>query len=305
MLSTRRLPSEKLETTNELKTVESERFFVPQLLGNEERFIEPSIRKLMQLSPWGFDINMGCPVNHILRHNWGVRLMGDPTYAAEVVRVAKKHAKVPVSVKLRGSADETIDREYLETFTKALEEAGVDWLTIHARPRSQKHTGAANWNLVAEVAAARSVPVVANGDIQTAEDACRLLLDYKVDGAMIARAATIRPWILWQIAEKLGITEKPIGMEERSAPQTGEGESQEYLLACLRLIDFLEQYFGDSDYSLQKFRFFVATGSKWMFFGHAFWKQTMKCRNLNDLRDVMRLKLEQPSFPIAARVEFN
>src|SRR5206468_3231088 len=100
--STRRIPNERLATTNELRSAPGERFFVPQLLGNEERFIAPSINRLMQLNPWGFDINMGCPVSHSLKHNWGVRLMGDIPYAASVVRMVKRHSPLPVSVKLRG-----------------------------------------------------------------------------------------------------------------------------------------------------------------------------------------------------------
>jgi tRNA-dihydrouridine synthase B len=288
MLSTRKLPSERLHLTRELRVSEGERFFVPQLLGNEEHFIGPSIKKLAVLSPWGFDINMGCPQSHVLRHNWGVRLMGDAAYAADVVRMAKRHTDRPVSVKLRGGADKDVDKKYLLDFTAALEHAGADWLTIHARPRAAKHEGPANWDVVGEVALARKIPVVANGDIQTAADAIKIVKDYGCAGAMIARAATARPWILWQIAEDLGIEGSPAGREGERAPRTPAEEGREYHLAFLKLIDLVERYFGEGDgveeYGIQKLRFYAATGSKWFMFGHSFWKVTMKAKTFDQMR---------------------
>ena len=117
MLSTRRIPGEKLQSTNELKTSVDDTNLIFQLLGNEERYIAPSIEKLHAAGPKGFDINMGCPVSHTLRHNWGVRLMGDKGYAAEVVQMCKRHSKVPVSVKLRGGLGDCVDTPYLLDFT--------------------------------------------------------------------------------------------------------------------------------------------------------------------------------------------
>lgn len=304
MLSTRRLPSEKLESTNELKCADGEQFFVPQLLGNEEKYIAPSIAKLMTRQPFGFDINMGCPVSHTLRHNWGVRLMGDKNYAAEVVRMTKRHSPVPLSIKLRGGTGELESLEYLLEFTEAMEIAGVDWLTIHPRPRAQHHKGEANWSLVGHVRKARSIPVVANGDIQTAADALFVLTEHKVDGAMIARAATARPWILWQIAEDLGYAPPPAGFEGRRAPRTPEEEGKEYNKACLTLIDFMERYFDTEDYALEKFRFFAATGARWFQFGHAFWKMTTKAKSLAQLRDGVHDFGEKCENPMTDRIKF-
>jgi tRNA-dihydrouridine synthase B len=289
MLSTRKLPSEKLHLTRELRVSEGERFFIPQLLGNEEKFIGPSVKKLLQLAPWGFDINMGCPQSHILRHNWGVRLMGDAAYAADVVRMVKRHTDIPVSVKLRGGADKDIDRGYLLDFTSALEDSGVDWLTVHARPRAAKHEGPANWGVVGEVAQARKIPVVANGDIQTSADAIKIVKEYGCAGAMIAKAATARPWILWQIAEDLGIEGTPAGREGERAPRTPEEEGREFHRSFLMLIDLVERYFGEGDgvedYGMQKLRFYAALGAKWFLFGHSFWRVTTKAKSFQEMRE--------------------
>lgn len=304
MLSTRRLPDEKLSTTNELKTAEGEQFFIPQLLGNEEEYIAPSVRKLLTVNPWGFDINMGCPVSHTLRHNWGVRLMGDKDYAARVVSWTKAHSSRPVSVKLRGGNGDNESLDYLLEFTESLENAGADWLTVHPRPRAQQHKGNANWDLVREVARARKVPVVANGDIQTADDALRMLREFSADGAMIARAATARPWIMWQIAERLGYRVKPAGHEQDSCPWSSEEEGREYIRACLRLVGLMKRYFPQEEYCLEKFRFYAATGARWYQFGHAFWKLTTKAKTLTELTDSIEdfgSRFENPSF---SRVKF-
>ncbi len=289
MLSTRKLPSERLHVTRELKVASGESFFVPQLLGNEEAFIGPSVKKLMELSPWGFDINMGCPQSHVLRHNWGVRLMGDANYAAEVVRMVKRHSPIPVSVKLRGGADKEVDEAYLKHFTRALVEAGVDWITIHARPRAAKHEGPANWAVVGEIAATLSIPVVANGDIQTSADALAVIQKFGCSGAMIARAATARPWILWQIAEDLGLSVKPTGREGERAPRTPREEAQEFFQAFLKFIDLVEFYFsvgdGVEEFGMQKLRFYAATASRWFMFGHSFWKVTMKSKSFQEMRE--------------------
>ena len=307
MLSTRKLPSERLHLTRELRVAPNERHFIPQLLGNEERFIEPSVRKMMELSPWGFDINMGCPQTHVLRHNWGVRLMGDPEYAADVVRMVKRHARVPVSVKLRGGADKDIDESYLMNFTSALEDAGVDWITIHARPRAAKHEGPANWGVVGKIASARKIPVVANGDIQTSDDAVKVVREFGCAGAMIARAATVRPWILWQIAEDLGMTSTPAGREGERAPRTPEDEAREFYRAFLSLIDLVECYFGEGDgkeeYGLQKLRFYAATASRWFMFGHSFWKVTMKAKDFQAMREGVADYAGRTSGVMMSRVE--
>ncbi len=297
MLSTRRLPSERLEEANALRCAPEERYFIPQLLGNEERFIGPSVEKLMALKPWGFDINMGCPATHLLKHNWGVMLMGDKKYAADVVAMTKKYSPVPVSVKLR-SGGEKSELNYLLEFTEALEIAGADWITLHCRSQAQGHNGEADWKVVEAVAKRRSIPVVANGDIQTAADALYLVKEMEVDGAMVGRAATARPWILWQIAFQLGLTaERP--------PLTKEEESQEYFRACVRFINLLAIYSSDEKYNLKKLLFFIGVGSKFFLFGHYFWKVMTNAKTLAQARELVLDYAQKNDHPWQQRVQFN
>lgn len=321
MLSTRRLPSENMLTTEQVRIVAGDRgAVIPQILGNEERYIAPSLAKLAMLEPWGVDINMGCPVTHTLKHNWGFRLVGQADYAAAVVAMTKKHARVPVSVKLRGDLEALVQSsrdpgvqvgpvydeqgaELLARFVQGLADAGADWVTVHPRPGKSKHRGAANWQLVAKLRRLVKLPVVANGDIQTASDALQVVGELGCDGAMFARVVCARPWILWQVAHALGILDQPPGVLHRTAPPTfGEEEGQEYIVAVLLLIDNLvEQGFAESDVC-ERIQFFCATGSRWYQFGHDFWKTTTKAKTVAGLRAAVVDYGERYANPSRARV---
>lgn len=317
MLSSRRLPSETLNKGHEVcfSTAEAGSF-VPQLLGNEESYIRASIEKLLPMQPWGIDINMGCPVKRTLRHNWGFRLVGQPDYAAAIVEATRRAtpADLPVSVKLRGDLSAVNpdserkgsnfeqETEYLLRFTQVLEAAGADWLTIHPRAARDQHKGTANWELVASVCQKMRIPVVVNGDIQTAEDARTVIEQHGCDGAMIGRAVTARPWIFWQIAESHGSTAaKRFG----TAPRYGAEEGEEYPRAVLRLIDILSRLFPkDERYVIERVCFFVAMGSKWYQFGHDFWKRTTRAKNLIEMREIILGYAERFANPSVARVKF-
>lgn len=302
MLSSRRLPSERLEVAENLFVSENEQGLIPQILGNEERFIAPSVAKLEELRPWGIDINMGCPKKKNLTHNWGVLLLGDKNYAAEVVRITKKHSSVPVSVKLRAGTGGNIDLNYLDEFTQALEEAGADWLTIHCRPREQKHHGKANWDILTLIAQKRKIPVVANGDVQTADDALTLMERFQVDGAMVARAATARPWILWQIAYQLGNRSSARGRSLEKPPLTPEEEGKEYFHATLRFGFLLQKYFGKTPASLQRLKFYIGVSSPWLPFGHHFWKTIHALSDFDQAMERIETYAEQNPQALRARV---
>jgi tRNA-dihydrouridine synthase B len=285
MISSRRLPSEQLGEADHLITAVGENGLVPQLLCNEESYIADSLTKLSGLHPWGIDINMGCPVTQTLKHNWGVQLMHDKDKAAEVVRFAKKYAHRPISVKLRAALGREFDIDYLLSFTRALEEAGADWLTVHCRTQKQGHHGYARWDMVEAVARERSIPVVANGDIHTWKDAVEVRERFRVDGVMIARAATARPWILWQIGFHLGVRDKPLAVHLDRPPLTPEEEGAEYFSALARFSCLLETYYGDSPRALKKLFFLLSLSSRWLFYGHGFLTQARKCQSLFEFRD--------------------
>lgn len=279
MLNSRRLPGENFKTTPEVMRGPDEMGLVPQILGNEEKHIAPSVQKLIEWGAVAIDINMGCPVQKALRHNYGVALMGDPVYAAEVVRITKRNSTVPVSVKLR--AGEQNDFDYLLRFVDGLMEAGADWICLHPRTAAQQRRGAADWAQVKELKQRMGTPLIGNGDIQTAEDVFNMREQTSCDLVMAGRALAARPWLLWQVGETLGFAPPP-GYEGQKAPRTREEEGQEYGRALCKLLAISHQYFGE-DLAIRKFRFHVRTTEVWLLFGQALFSAVNRAKTVAEI----------------------
>jgi tRNA-dihydrouridine synthase len=265
MLNSRRLPYEDLEKTPETLRAAFEPGLVPQILGNEEKDIALSVKRLIEWGAEGIDINMGCPVQKALKHNYGVALMGDPNYASEVVAMTVKNSSVPVSVKLRavGSSKEF---DELLTFVSGLRKSGAAWVCLHPRTAAQKRRGWADWEQIKQLHQAVDFPVIGNGDVQTLEDALNMLGDTGCDMAMAGRGLAARPWMMWQLGEELGFA-PPKGREGQKAPRTSEEEGAEYGKVLIKLIHACRHYFGES-LAMRKVRFYVRTTGVWLPFGN-------------------------------------
>ena len=142
------------------------------------------------------DINMGCPVGKVVANGDGSALMKDPEKAARIAEAVVKASPVPVTVKMRRGWDKgSINAVPL---AKMLEQAGVAALCIHGRTRAQMYAGQADWTTIREVKEAVSIPVMANGDVFTPQDAVRILQFTGADMAVIGRGAFGNPWIFTQ-----------------------------------------------------------------------------------------------------------
>ncbi len=256
---------------------------VPQILGNEEQPIAESVRKLVDWGAIAVDINMGCPVKKALRHNYGVALMGDPDYASEVVRMTVKHSRVPVSVKLRAGLQN--DKDYLLRFVRGLQEAGVAWITLHPRLGFMKRRGSADWSQIRDVREYLNIPVVGNGDVQCVDDVFAMAEVSGCDAVMVGRALAARPWLMWQVGERLGFL-PPRGHENRLAPSTPNEEGCEYGRACLLFLNLLEAYYPFAS-GYTRFKFHLRMTSGWLEFGHHLSASCARAQNYRDLHEAV------------------
>lgn len=142
------------------------------------------------------DINMGCPVPKVVNNGEGAALLKNPILAEKIVKSVKEAVNVPVTVKLRRGFDGGMEGLDL---AHRMECAGAAAVTIHGRDRAQYYSGVADWDFIAQVKDALSIPVIGNGDIFCAEDAVRMLRETGCDGVMIARGMQGEPWLIRNI----------------------------------------------------------------------------------------------------------
>jgi tRNA-dihydrouridine synthase B len=193
-------------TLEYLDFVEAERPVGVQLFGGDPEHLGEAARMVADWKQPDFiDMNFGCPVNKVVSKNGGSSLLRDcPLLEKIALSVVKAAAPLPVTAKIRiGWSGETINAT---TTARLLEGCGVQAIAVHGRTKEQGYSGAADWDVIADVAAAVRVPVIGNGDVATAADAARRL-ETGVKGLMIGRAAMSAPWIFREIKHYLATGE--------------------------------------------------------------------------------------------------
>lgn len=143
------------------------------------------------------DINMGCPVNKVVKGQDGCSLMRNPSLAADLVKAVKDGTDKPVSVKFR--LGYTLDELNFVEFGEQMQEAGAEFITIHGRTRSQMYSGVADWKSIRKLKENVDIPVFANGDILTVDDAIRCIEESGADGVAVGRASMGDPTLIGRI----------------------------------------------------------------------------------------------------------
>ncbi len=197
MISAKAIYFHNRNTEGLMEIAPGERPVSLQLFGSDADIVSEMAKRIEERPFSILDLNMGCPVPKVVNNGEGSALMKNPRLAAEIITKTVKAVKKPVTVKFRKGFDE--DTVNAVEFAKMAQDCGAAALAVHGRTRQQFYSGRADWEIIARVKEAVSIPVIGNGDVTDGPSARALLEQTGCDGIMIGRAARGNPWIFREI----------------------------------------------------------------------------------------------------------
>lgn len=199
-----------------------------QLFGRDPQYFAQAAAAMEQRGFAFIDLNMGCPARKVVSGGAGSALMKEPELCGRIVAAVKKAVNLPVTVKMRAGWDEnSINAPQI---ARIVEDSGADMIAIHGRTREQQYAGTADRGVMRAVKAAVSVPVLANGDVRTWQDARETLEETQCDGVIIGRGACGNPWAFRDILQK---QDTPVSAQEK-------------VRGAIRHLDMLAEWMGES-----------------------------------------------------------
>ena len=170
-----------------------------QLFGSDPQVMAEAARIVEGLGFDLVDLNLGCPAKKVVKCNGGSGLLRDLPRIGDIFEAVRKAVTIPFTVKFRAGWND--DEIVCVELAKMAEDCGLCAVALHARTREQGYSGNANWSWIAAVKDAVKIPVIGNGDIRKAEDACAMIAATGCDAVMIGRTAPANPWIFRQIGQ--------------------------------------------------------------------------------------------------------
>ncbi len=204
-----------------------------QIFGDDPEIMAQAAIKCLEYNPKIIDINMGCPAPKVAMNGGGASLMKHPELAGEIVKEVSSAVSVPVTVKIRkGWDDENVNAVEL---AQIAEKNGAAAITVHGRTRTQMYSGKVDYDIIAKVKQAVSIPVIGNGDITDEQSATIMLEKTNCDAIMIGRGTLGNPWIFRKLNAYLS--------ECRVLPDVSVNEKMAVMLRHIQtLIDYKGEY---------------------------------------------------------------
>lgn len=193
MISAEALARENRKTASMLDTDPLEGPLIIQLCGGRKEALRDAVVLLQESGARAVDLNMGCPVPKIVKSGAGASLSRNPSLIREILNEMIKAAKVPITVKLRKGWDEK-SVNCIE-ICKIAQDAGVALVSLHGRTARQGYSGKADWKIIRAAREVLSIPLLGNGDVNSPEDAKRMLEHTGCAGVMIGRGCLGNPWL--------------------------------------------------------------------------------------------------------------
>ena len=197
MVSAKGLYYHNEKTQDMLKIDPSEHPVALQLFGSEPDIMALGAKEMEKAGPDVIDVNMGCPMQKVVKNGDGSALMKDITLAQSIVKAMVEAVEIPVTVKMR--LGWTREAENCVELAQAVEEAGAAAITVHGRTREDFYTGKADWKKIGEVVKAVSIPVFGNGDVVDGPSAKAMMEETGCAGVAIGRAAWGNPWVFQRV----------------------------------------------------------------------------------------------------------